>query len=129
MHNLFGRKAQFFILTTVVIVGIFSILSKYINPYSFIDTSRAIEGGEIFFFDNVKEKANKTVEITNSTNTTELRENLDEYKDFVERMAGEKGYDLVFDYTIYPTNVNTTIILVSRKYTLKTNFIIPRKIS
>jgi len=123
MPSLSGRKAQFFILTTVVIVGAFYTLSKYINPYVFIDTSRAGEGGETFFFDNVKEKAIKTVEISIPT---DLESNLDDYKDFVEGVAGEKGYNLVFNYTVFPDNVNMTMVLMSQKYTLTGNFTVQR---
>jgi len=123
MPSLSSRKAQFFILTTVVIVGAFYTLSKYINPYVFVDTSRAGAGGEIFFFDNVKEKAIKTVEISNRTG---LESNLDDYKNFVEKMAGDKGYNLVFNYTVGTDNVNMTMVLMSQKYTLKGNFTVQR---
>jgi len=119
MPSLSSRKAQFFILTTVVIVAAFYTLSKYINPNVFVDTSRAGMGSETFFFDNVKEKAIKTVEISNST---QLESNLNEYKNFVEDVAGKKGYSLVFNYTVYPDTVNMSIVLMSQKYTLRGNF-------
>lgn len=122
MLNL-SSKAQFFILTTVIIVGIFYALSKYINPYAFIDTSRAAEGGETFFFDNVKDKAVKTVEISSPSN---LNSNLKTYKDFVENMASDKGYNMVFNYTVNITIVDFYMILNSEKYTLRANFTVPR---
>jgi len=119
MPNLSGRKAQFFILTALVIVGVFYTLSKYINPYAFVDTSKAAGGGEIFFFDNVKDKAIKTIRISDSTN---FQNNLREYKNFVENMANEKGYNLVFNYTNDSSTVNIRMVLMSQKVTLKTNF-------
>jgi len=125
MHNLSSKKAQFFILTTVVIVGVFYTLSKYINPYSFVDTSQAMIGGEESFFDNVKEKAIKTVNIS-STDTNTLKSNLGTYRNFVEQMASDKGYDLSFNYTVETTNVNMRIVLVSQKITLKSNFTVSR---
>jgi len=126
MLNLSNKKAQFFILTTVVIVGVFYTLSKYINPYAFIDTSRAASGSETFFFDNVKEKAIKTVEISNET---ELESNLNQYKNFVEEMASEKGYNLNFKYNIIstgPSIVDFNMILISERMTLKSNFTVIR---
>lgn len=123
MPSLFGRKAQFFILTTVVIVGAFYTLSKYINPYVFVDTSRAGAGGEIFFFDNVKEKAIKTVEVSVPN---QLESNLDGYKTFVEKMAGKKGYNLVFNYTVETDTVDMSLVLMSQKYILKGNFTVTR---
>jgi hypothetical protein len=125
MHNSSSRKAQFFILTTVVIVGVFYTLSKYINPYAFVSTSEPVVGGEESFFDNVKEKAIKTVTIS-STNTTILRDNLENYKIFVMNMSSEKGYDLTFNYTVGKTNVNISMVLVSQKTTLNSKFTILR---
>jgi len=125
MLSLSNKKAQFFILTTVVIVGVFYTLSKYINPYSFVDTSQAVIGGEESFFDNVKEKANKTVTIS-STNTDALKNNLYNYRNFVKRIASDKGYDLTFNYTVADSTVNFRMILVSPKVTLKSNFIVSR---
>lgn len=115
-------KAQFFILTTVVIVGVFYTLSKYINPYAFIDTSRAASGSETFFFNNVKEKAIKTVNISSPG---DLESNLAQYKNFVENMASEKGYRLTFNYTVGADNVGVYMILLSERMTLKSNFSIP----
>jgi len=125
MHNLSSRKAQFFILTTVVIVGVFYTLSKYINPYAFVGTSEPVVGGEESFFDNVKDKAIKTVNIS-STNTNTLKTNLETYKNFVINMSSEKGYDLTFNYTVGTIDVNVSMVLVSQKTTLTSKFTILR---
>lgn len=117
-----SKKAQFFILTTVVIVGVFYTLSKYINPYAFIDTSKAASGSETFFFDNVKEKAIKTVQISNPDEGN-ITANLEEYKQFVEKMASDKGYSLIFDYDVnWPNYVDFHMVLTSERMTLKADF-------
>jgi len=123
MPNLSNKKAQFFILTTVVIVGVFYTLSKYINPYAFIDTSKAASGSETFFFDNIKEKAIKTVEISSAD---ELENNLGNYTQFIKKMASDKGYSLNFDYNISVTNVDFRMVLTSEKMALKANFTVNR---
>jgi len=120
-----SKKAQFFILTTVVIVGVFYTLSKYINPYAFVTTSEPVFEGEESFFDNVKDKAIKTVNIS-SRNTNTLKTNLGTYKNFVVNMASEKGYDLIFNYTVGSIDVNVSIVLVSQKTTLTSRFTILR---
>ena len=125
MHNSSSRKAQFFILTTVVIVGVFYTLSKYINPYAFVSTSEPIIEGEESFFDNVKDKAIKTVTISSRDDAT-LKNNLEKYKNFVINMSSEKGYDLSFSYTVGSTNVNVSMVLLSQKTTLTSKFTIPR---
>jgi len=123
MLNFSSKKAEFFILTTVVIVGVFYSLSKYINPCAFVDTSKAASEGETTFFDNVKEKAIKTVEISPPD---ELNSNLNDFKNFVEDMASERGYNLGFYYwnkTEATGNyVYIDMVLTSEKYTLKGNF-------
>ncbi len=125
MLSLSNKKAQFFILTTVVIVGVFYTLSKYINPYAFVDTSGSIIGDEESFFDNVKEKTIKTVNIS-SKNTNTLKSNLETYKNFVINMSSEKGYDLTFNYTVGSVDVNVSMVLVSQKTTLVSKFTILR---
>ena len=119
MHSSSSKKAQFFILTTVVIVGVFYTLSKYITPYAFVDTSKAATGGETFFFDNVRDKAIKTVEISFAD---ELENDLRNYTNFVEKMASEKGYSLNFDYEIKTSTVDFGMVLTSERMTLKANF-------
>jgi len=125
MPSLSSKKAQFFILTTVVIVGVFYTLSKYINPYAFVATSEPVIGGEESFFDNVKDKTIKTVIISAKTDSA-LKANLETYKNFVTNMASDKGYDFTFNYTVGTVNVNVSMVLVSQKTTLKSKFIIPR---
>jgi hypothetical protein len=125
MLNLSNRKAQFFILTTVVIVGVFYTLSKYINPYAFVATSEPIIGGEESFFDNVKDKAIKTVNVGSRDNNG-LRNDLETYKKFVVNISSEKGFDLTFNYNVGSTTVNVTMILVSQKTTLSSKFTILR---
>jgi len=123
MLNSSSKKAQFFILTTVVIVGVFYTLSKYINPYAFIDTSKAASGSETFFFDNVKEKAIETVNIGYPD---ELPSNLNQYKNFVEKMASDKGYSLNFDFENTTTTVDFHMVLTSERMTLKADFTVYR---
>ena len=122
MPSFLNKKAEFFILTTVVIVAVFYTLTKYINPYAFIDTSTASEGGEIFFFDNVKDKAIKTLQISNPDN---FFDNLNTYKNFVDSLASEKGYNMVFTYKNTTRKVDFYMLLTSQKYTLKANFTAP----
>ncbi|MCD6226828.1 MAG: hypothetical protein J7J93_03510 [Candidatus Aenigmarchaeota archaeon] len=124
MHNSLGNKAQFFILTTVVIVGVFYTLSKYINPYSFIDTSKAAEQGEYFFFDNIQGKAVKTIELSNPDN---LNDNLAAYKNFAENMAAENGYILDLNYTIVTNQVIIDMFMISEKITLKSSFTVDKQ--
>lgn len=123
MLNLSSRKAEFFVLTAVVIIGVFYSLSKYVNPYAFVDTSRAVEGSEEFLFDNIKEKAIETVKISAPS---ELNDSLKSYKSAVEKLASDRGYNLVFYYDVNATHVNFNMVLMSQKKTLKSSFFVQR---
>ncbi|NCO97529.1 MAG: hypothetical protein COY38_03635 [Candidatus Aenigmarchaeota archaeon CG_4_10_14_0_8_um_filter_37_24] len=115
----FSNKAQFFILTSVMIVFVFFSLSKYVNQYSLIDTSKVAEGAETFMFENIKEKAIKTIHISNFNN---VDGRLQTYKDFVQDMANDRGYKLTFDYQVVPPKVFFNMILMSEKYTISSQF-------
>lgn len=119
MHNLSDKKAQIFILTSVVIIGFFFTLSKYINPISFVDTSRSASSEEVFFLDNVKNKAIKTVSISTPS---ELEDNLEKYKKFTENLAGGKGFKLSFNYFVKNNTVDFNITVTSQRYILKSSF-------
>lgn len=124
MLNFSNKKAQFFILTAVTIIGVFYGLSKYLNPYSFIDTSKAVQGNEVFFFNNVKDKAIKTVEIGGTDE--ELKDHLNLYKNFVEDVARDYGYILNFNYRIYADRVDFSMYLQSQKVRLYSDFSVNR---
>ncbi len=98
-HNLLSsRKAQFFVLTAFTIVTILYFISKWIEPYTIIDTSIVALRDEPFIFNNIKEKTIETVKLSKSCE--ELEYNLDEYKNFVKGFASSKNLDITFDYTI-----------------------------
>ncbi len=123
MLSLFNKKAQFFILTSVVIIGIFYGLSRYVNPYSFVDTSTAGQGSEIFFFENVRDKTIKTVEISSPL---QLSDNVNTFRNYVQTLAIDKGYILVYNYNLSATNLNVSMVLTSNKMVLRSDFTVPR---
>ncbi|MEM5777123.1 MAG: hypothetical protein QXJ06_01605 [Candidatus Aenigmatarchaeota archaeon] len=125
MHNL-SNKAQFFILTAVVFAGFFYMLSKYITPYSFIDTSKYVSSQEIFLFNNIKEKAIKTVKITQQNNPDGLVDNLITYREYAQKIARDNGYILFFEFDVNKETVDFNITLSSEKITLTSSFIVPR---
>jgi hypothetical protein len=71
----------------------------------------------------VKDKTIKTVEISSPI---ELSQNLGTYKNFVERMASDRGYSFVFNYVVGSDAVNVTMVLISEKMTLKSNFTVSK---
>jgi hypothetical protein len=92
-----SRKAQFLIITAFVIVSIFYLVSKWMQPYRIPDTSAAVLMEEPFIFNNIKEKALKIV--ATSKSCEELVDNLDEYQQYVNEYAFKKLV-IYFDYSI-----------------------------
>ncbi len=121
------RKAQFFIISAVVIIMFAFLISRMTEPASIPDTSSVAIMEEPFIFNNIVEKARETVEKAKSCE--DLKFNLEEYKLFVEDFVQIKGYSLLLNYTIdysncpFMASVNFNyIILQSPKITLTKSF-------
>jgi len=125
MLNL-SNKAQFFILTAVIFAGLFYVLSKYLTPYSFIDTSQYAVYPEVFLFNNIRQKAIKTVEITQMNDPNKLVENLIAYRNYAQKVARDNGYMLFIEFDNTTTSVSFNISLASDRMTLKSSFVVPR---
>jgi len=90
-----SKKAQFFVLSAFAIVSIIYFVSKWMEPYTIIDTSYAASIEEPFIFNNIVEKTNETIYI--SKNSDDLQYNIQEYKNFVEGYASSKNLQIIFD--------------------------------
>ncbi len=121
-----SNKAQFFVLTAVVFAGFFYTISKYLNPYSFVDTSTYANSPEIFLFNNIKEKAIKTVRITQQNNPDDLVNNLIAFRDYAQKVARDNGYILFFEFDNTTTTVSFNISLSSERMTLSSSFVVRR---
>ena len=121
-----SKKAQFFILSAFAIVSILYLVSRWIEPYTIIDTSEMVLNEELFVFNNIIEKIKKTVDI--SINCEEYKLNIDEYRNFVTDYASKKNLRLNFDRQIIePCNDNIletkfNITLTSEKMILNKEF-------
>ncbi len=91
MRNLLkSRRGQFFILSTFTIVSILYIVSRWVEPFTIVDTSSAALQDAPFIFNNIVEKLILT--INSSKSCDDLTNNLDEYINFVNKFALEKSY-------------------------------------
>lgn len=120
-HSLLrSRKAQFFVLSAFTIVTILYFLSRWIEPYTIIDTSVVAMMEEPFIFNNVVEKLNET--IYSSKSLEELQYNIDEYKQFVGEYSVRKNFKITFDTSGLnfgnPTTGSIFIELVSPRMTI-----------
>jgi len=124
-----SRKAQFMILTAFLMVSVFYLISRWIEPYNLLDTAEIVLIEEPFVFNNIKEKATELV--NTSTSCAELVDNLEEYKVFIEDYAFKKLI-IYFDYTLettcyeddplFPVLVIFNIELKSEKITIRDEF-------
>jgi hypothetical protein len=116
-----SRKAQFYVLSAVAIIGILYFLSRWMEPSSITDTSSIALTDEPFIFDNIKEKAVETVQKSKSCD--EMKYNLEEYKNFVEEYGLKNNLVVNLDYTYAcPGNINFELSLMSTKMTIASNF-------
>ncbi|MEM5853460.1 MAG: hypothetical protein QXG39_05215 [Candidatus Aenigmatarchaeota archaeon] len=121
-----SKKAQFFILSAVIIISIIFMISQWIEPYTIPDTS-SIAMEEVFFvFNNVKEKVVETV--MKSKDCEDLNFNLGEYKTYAEKFASTRTFNLNLNYSIKSPcqdNVRETsfnITLTSRSVLIQSFF-------
>jgi len=122
------RKAQFFILAAFTIVTMFYLISRWIEPFTIIDTSQVPLMDEIFIFNNIKEKTFSV--IRQSKSCEDVTFNIQEYREFVVNYALGKGYRLTYNYTLdsCPSSsfiVKINMILQSPRTTLSSNFSYP----
>lgn len=122
-------KAQFFLLTGFVIASIFYLVSRWMEPYTIIDTSMVAMNNEPFIFSNIKQEALDIV--ATSKSCFDLVNNLQEYEDYVENYAFKKLI-VYFDFTIetpcyehdpmFPTLIIFDIELGSSTITVRDSF-------
>jgi hypothetical protein len=114
----------------VGVVVVFFAFSKILAPYTIVDTSEPVLRDEAYFFNNVKEKFVKTVNITLQRvacpPTTTLEENLETYVNFTYDAAAKKGFRLAINYTVDETtcDVYANITLSSREIMMNTTFVV-----
>lgn len=124
MHKSLSSKAQFFILSTLIIVISLFFLSRWIEPFLIIDISRIILKEEVFVFNNLKEKSLEVVKISKSCE--ELKFNLEEFKIFAEKFCAEKGFSLEFNYTFscetLPVFITFSMNLTSEEMRLEAEY-------
>jgi hypothetical protein len=102
------------------------MISNWIRPISILDTSSVVLMEEPFIFNNIKEKADETVQI--SKNCEELNFNLEEFKNFAVDFALRKNFNLDLIYTINSCDVSSRQVtfdmtMTSPRMTIKSNFI------
>ncbi len=132
MRNLQNsKKAQFFVLSAFAIVSIIYFVSRWMEPFTIIDTSSIPMMDEPFIFNNIVEKANETVGASKSCD--DLTFNLQEYSNFVKDYASGRNMLLGFDYTqsacpanpavvTFKINLTTTRIFINRTFSVTKSF-------
>jgi hypothetical protein len=75
-------------------------MSRWIEPYTIADTSSIVIRDEPFIFNNIRTKAEQTINISKSCD--DLTYNIIEYRNFVEKYVLSKGYDLEFVVYVSP---------------------------
>lgn len=125
-----SRKAQFFVLSAFAIVSIIYFVSKWMEPYTIIDTSSVAMVEEPFIFNNIVEKANETIYTSKSVD--ESRYNIQEYKSFVEQYASRKNIKITFDTDGLEFNDPTSVVgsifieLSSTRMTINKTLVVSR---
>lgn len=84
-------------LTGFVIIAIFYAVSKWIEPYTILDTSQAARAEELFVFSNIKQEALDIV--AEAKSCEDMVNNIEEFKYYIEGYAFKKLI-IYFDYSL-----------------------------
>ena len=91
------KKGQFLIITSLVMVTIFYLVSRWMDPFTIPDTAQIILQEEPFIFNNIKDES---LQLVNKSKSCEvLIQNLNEYETYLEDYAFKKLI-VYFDYTL-----------------------------
>ncbi|HKZ45613.1 MAG TPA: hypothetical protein VJ343_02815 [archaeon] len=88
------RKAQFFIISAFTIVSILYFISRWMEPYTVIDTSSIASMEEPFIFNNLMDKTHEVIQ--NSKDVYDLKYNLQEFESFVKDYGITKNLNIKF---------------------------------
>lgn len=96
-----SRKAQFFVLSTLIIVVLMYLMGRWISSSTVPDASAVAVNAAPFIFNNIVEKTQQTVKASGDCQT--LTYNIQEYSAFVKNFAAGNGYNLYYNYNINPS--------------------------
>lgn len=116
-----GGKAQFFIISTVIVAVFLASVTSLFRDYSATDLSKVPEIGKGEFFINSKEMVKKTID--GSDVCRERKRNLQELKNFLTREAMKRGVNLEISYEgVCPKPVDVSINLTSSNLLIRDEF-------
>ena len=109
MLRLFGfrnsRKGQWFLISAVMISGVFVVISLVFKNYALVDTSSVADMDENRVFTNIKENMDKiassvTTSDCNPLATSTMNLTLAEFRNLATAEFAKTGYFVYIDYTI-----------------------------
>lgn len=93
------KKGQWYLISAVMVSGIFLIISTMFKGYFLVDTSEVITNEDYYFW-SIQEGFNATVSDIGFSDCYELNRALDEYITLSREKMAEKGYFLYMEKTI-----------------------------
>lgn len=122
--DLKSKKAQFFIISTVIVAVSLASISSFLRVYSAVDLSQISEQKEGDLFINAKGNIKDTLD---SCCPDECPRNLKELKRFLEEEAMKRGIGLNITYTtsICSKPVNISMNLKSSNIIIRDEFQYP----
>lgn len=85
-----GRKAQFFIISTVILAVFLTTISSSLKGYANVDMSQVAQKGEENTFLNAKDQAKN---IINSSECPDVERKLDDFRNYVKEELRSNNID------------------------------------
>src|SRR3989344_4312597 len=90
-------KGQFFLVSAIMITGVFLVISMLFRNYGIVDNSETARVNEDVYFHNIKQQFSSVVA---QSSCPDMDRNLRDYREFVQRETNAVGYRLFLNYTI-----------------------------
>ena len=111
-NQLHLSKGQWFIISAVMISGVFLIISSMLRVSFQIDPSDVARRNEYFYFNNVKEQI-QNVEKRCNFGEGDIKKDMADLEEFSRNFIESRGYFFFMNYTIDGCNAKSLGIIVA----------------
>ncbi|MFB6217132.1 MAG: hypothetical protein ABEJ72_09275 [Candidatus Aenigmatarchaeota archaeon] len=118
-----GKKAQFFIISTVILAVFLSVISNNLGGYASIDTSSVSQKDEGLIFNNLKNQAKSIIDSNSCPDTiTKLKD----FKHYVRSDLRSRGMKFEMNVTDpCPTPITISMNITSPDMEIRDRFTYP----
>lgn len=122
MRKSSGSKGQFFIISSVIIVSLITLVAQYLSDYRKVDLTSAQETDELEYISQIK---NTLVSAAANSRPETREEELTYTENFLKEQLGKKGISLGVQHKIYADKIFFSFSMTTPRFSSSTEFYYP----